>query len=331
MRKIPQGRSASTLGKKIRILNWLGLLLGKIPNAFFSILGLILVVGGLAASAFIPSRQVAITTVFATTFFGAALLSLYLPKWILSIYAVREQTEKRVADLEAQVARLKHIQADLGGVREIFNVNVLEIEQRLTNVQETPLDSSNRDEGPAIFGLPPLYAARKRRYLGALSTDCKVLLGAELSEARVVEETKRLVIGGLRMKTVVSAQFPTWLWKQVQNEYSKGGVNTSFDGVFNEPELEKVADQHAKDFYQDVLTGRKFANFEPAVLRALQDRICSLLACFQKQIVFQQEVPVSSIPLSEFIVRKAESITRELEQLEQEKHRLPSGLNPALE
>jgi hypothetical protein len=310
--------------------------LTNIPNALFSVLGGLFLVGGLVGAAAITSKDLAVAVAVAGTFIGTTLLSMFVPK---ALYTVKQrelqkaaedskakqklideqrkhvETARRLADAEREITRLEGMRINLDAFRSVMKLGLLEVDMSVTDVVKHRLGTAD----PTM-----LRKERHEVYVGALKIPIRAQLGINMGEVRLREDASgRLIVSNIVPSHVIdTCAGAEWQLDEVRTEYIKDGRVVEIHGHANDPRNKEQSRIHENQIRDRLKRGEDFKCFEVGVIKAAEQALRTFLTPLGKEIVFSVAPSTDGVDIIRFLNNHNEVIQR---RIEQERNALKDG------
>lgn len=302
--------------------------LTNIPNALFSAVGGLFLVGGLVGAAAIAAKDLAIAVAVAGTFIGTTLLSLFVPK---ALYTVKErelrkaaedskakqklideqrkhvETARRLGDAEKEITRLEGMRINLDAFRSVMKLGLLEVDMSVTDVVKQRLSTNEETL---------LRKERHEVYVGALKIPIRAQLGINMGEVRLREDASgRLVVSNIVPSHVIDTCAGTeWQLDEVRTEYVRDGRVVEVQGQCHDARTKEQTRMHENQVRERLKRGEDFKCFEAGVIKAAEQALRIFLTPLGKEIVFSTAASSEGVDIIRFLNTHNETIQNRIER-----------------
>lgn len=326
----------------------------SIPRWMFSVVGLVLLFGGLVLATLVDRKDLAVALTFATSTFGAAILSLYLPQLLASVIddeqekarrleqqleaeTTARRAQEKLREAEREIARLERMQLSLQALTPIANLSLLSVEMIVKDFCRRAVGEREKPQPvltiPNPFGddinvTKPWQRPKQISYTGAAEISVTAQLGVDLQKVQIwTDANGRLIIGGFSMTTttdnVSPAEFPLY---EVRTEIYDGDKVVEVEIHPTDQRLIDERDKHERQLRERIRSGQTFTVFEKSLLQAAREVLSSLLSPLGREITFAEKVPPDSQPLFFFLAEEQKKIEQRRKELEASNSR-PANAN----
>lgn len=218
----------------------------------------------IAFSLLLDKQSVAVLLAAIGAGLGALIISLTLPKLLVSADLERQKqlasemqkVLKNKAKLVIELERIKSQQMQFQQIQAVLKLTLLEVDLSLTDFKQEDLGEREKTLG----------GKTSTQYIGVIRKKAKAMLGLDLAHIRVQQIGKELLVDKLRAQYQgVSANTEEWLFRQLQihenNLVMPNRININLDSN----ELMHASDAHREDLNQRINNGVELKAFDHAI------------------------------------------------------------------